>query len=235
MEAPVIGAIIAASATLIAGITAALINRMRKKPRDENRSSDFFMLGVGVGNRLMLLPLFEETGRGGEGLLAEFYSFAAAVGISESVLRPIRRLATAMKRRVNSREHERIKRTGYDYELTELVSSFYGSFDHVIKDARKRSTPDEYKWFRLGLLLFEIGMSSALSSPVGEGVVHDPRYYGESMMTRLSSFESLVQDMEIPRSLTGELIRYAEEAPSMSWERLLSRAQELSKVIYSML
>jgi hypothetical protein len=227
MDSTILAAIIGAAATIIA---AALALRNRGKKSTErndiqiNRSSTrlvhFFLAGCAVGNRIALLPLPPGSDPHAV-VLTEFIDSLRNIGLRGKQLEPF----------IEAREILPSPSTSH-VVLKTVVERYFEAMKGVTADVRAIGSTEEFRWFKLGDLLYENITTRAVEQ---EGA--DESNPGiTSGTTAVDALESLIENMELPTTIRESVRQYisstrAGEDP----DRLMVTANDIARVIYSLL
>lgn len=217
MDTTIIGAIIAAIATVVAAIIGILKHEPKKKKSTTNnkkpeRTKILFLAGCGFGNRIALLPLPPDENSDVTGL-NEFIESLRKIGVKEkSIMTPIVEARDVFTRPSSKTLEQNV--------LKNLIEKFFTALSKIPNEIQSVSTTDEFHWFKLGHLLYEIATL---------------RVMGDEALPSIVALESLTEQMGLPNNLREEIQAFIVLARTKKKQNLVyESANQIAQAIYSL-
>jgi hypothetical protein len=170
----------------------------------------FFTAGCGVGNRIALMPV--ELTVESKASLSEFANALTHIGATSADVRYITSLAETG-----------ILLPGPFEPGKTPPEVFLGFMNEVTDKIRPLATAEEYQWYTLGRLLYEVPTVLVLNS-YGHKGLHSER----------EALAHLANTISVSSGLRANLIEFAQDSGN-SFEHMLERANRLALTCYEIL
>lgn len=184
----------------------------------DNRYLDryYFLAGCSVGNRNTILPLPSSSGEGNAHGLDDFLNALGRIGIKDDPrIAPI----SCAREKLCSRESFVLEQE----EIKIIIEEYLTSMEKVPDIVRANSTHEQFQWFKLGELIYEISISGVVES-------------GGSEQPLVTSLRSLLNQIELPPHLQKELLQFVRAARKAGKsENLMGSANRIAQAVYIML
>jgi len=204
-----------------------IMRSIQTKAREFNNIKKYlFLAGCFVGNRVAIAPFTDDCN---PKVLKEFTEILNKIGLSQSP--EARAIIRAWKMLLHNKSN--LSKTG---AFGKVAQAFFNAMNRLPDLVQSNTSPDNFQWFRLGELLYDVITCAYIDVLDSEkGVQY--RTFTLPTKTKCSSLETLIKQMNLPTIIRQEIetfINVIKNGKTMQSEEIVKQYWAVNDIAQSL-